>query len=451
MRLARLTSIGLALGIAIAAGGCRRRVLLARPDPPPPPKVTFAWELERDANPMARPKPRPKVASPPIAPAIEAKLAPLRKFPVYGGVYEGRWSKPSRFYEIGKVVLAEATPADLAAMVVDPDAVVRAMALWGYAKRGETAPLRESVCDDAKIPEMTGCFGPATISLGTIACNLLDHPDRLDPVDHADHRPPPRLSTDAANVALSVRMGAADDCLGGSPSSLQASFDYRRITFLGLRMQAPKVPAWKLVRAAARGGDEKSGPLMVAILEDATLPTDARLTAATALVRARPGTDESYVTVIREQEAFLDGAVPGLASRLERALAIHERGLALLSGRLGTLDAPKIQRITDQALALFDEPHPVLIPILLRDDLVVARAKELRPARGRALRALVEGPFAHEGCWDVFRSAPYELRRALDGADRASIAATMTPTELAAFEAAVDALIAKLGADARCL
>jgi hypothetical protein len=454
--LGRLAVLTASAVLALASVGCGRRTLLvARPDPPPE-KPVVRWEIERDPSPLPRPRPRPgskEAASAPkapkIPPEIEAQLGPLRKHPFFGGSSiprVGRLGGPAPFYVVGKAILEKASADDLAALAADPDPIVRAMGLWGYAKRREAGPLLESMCDGATVPESGGCLGPASVSIGAIASELLDDPERLEMSPGRERTP---LVTDDASRALSARLLASDHC-SAPPWSLRASFNGGRITFGGLRMQAPKVPAWKLVKAAARDGADRIGPLMIAILEDEKLPVDARLAAASGLTRARPTRDVDYAATIRAQADFLDGAVPGLSARLERALAIRKRAFAFEDARSAAHSAEAIAKQLDPLLALYAEPHPMLTGLLVHGESLGKHGAALRPVRGQALRALVASPSAHEECWDVDRDFAHQLREALDGRNRIDIELAMTPSELAAFETAVDATLARLDADARC-
>lgn len=447
----RPTLAAVCLGLALASTSCRRQDLTLRPDrveadaADEVPPVT----IELDPAPLAR-LPHARTPSPPLAPALEAKVAELRGTGEVGGARIGfGGARTSPFFRVGLAVLPRATRADLDALLADDDPSLRSLALWGFALRGLGEPVVRHLGDPTPIARHFpgGCLS-GTATVGRIAQDFLADPEWPGRLRGAPSAAAPVLGASAYDE-LAIRLLASDD--------FEASSGFYRhlrdvapvaVTWQELRARAPSVPAWKLVKAFARLHAGSSTPWLRSVLDDRSLPADARLAATSALARSA---GDEIDAVLAAHSRMLDSAGPGLARRLRDAARAKRRADALLE-RFRRGPSSDLERLAPRTAAAILPPHPSVLDVLIGDGRTHgAREPEVQRARGIALRALADMLPGYEACWDAHRGTAYALARALvDKDSRARLSETMSPAELASFETIVTAAVDRLDADVRC-
>jgi hypothetical protein len=407
----------------VAAAACSGRA------PPAPPRRVFPVAAPVRAR-RLRPAPRPE---------LEPLLAALRGTNRVGSVAVGDGGDESTFHRIGTQVLSRADPPLVAWLAADDDPTLRALGLWGAARRGDVDALARHFCDrDLVLVCPWGCACWDT-TVGAIAQAFARRPAWLDRPWEDGPEVPSLLGREAAR-ALEVQTTAIDACRSATAESLirggPSPSDW---TWAPLRQAVPAVPAWMVVKAMARRGDEQATGELARLLGEATLPADARLAAASGLTR-RGGAEAE--AAIGRAGPFLRGQAAGLPGRFEEELAWRRRVRAW----------KETERPGDQALGA-DQLHHALA-LDLPTSFFGSRTREAERARGQALLRVARHLGDYRECWDQYRHTAYELEwllgRESPGEPRGLLRATWTPDEEAEIAAQVQAEVAELDADERC-
>jgi hypothetical protein len=362
-----------------------------------------------------------------------------------GGAAVGEGGVESEFHRVGMALLPAADHALLEWLVADDVPAIRALGFWGLALRGGRRLLLAHFCDRVLVNVCPGgcvCF-PET--LGEVAQQFA-----LDPVWLGDPlgRPvegPPLFGADEKR-SLEIQLLAVDACRPSEEmrrpilGPISAHWNWRDLN------AATPLPAWMLVKAIVRLDATRAGPLLVRVLDDATVPLDGRLAAASGLTRT---TAVEADAALARNAAFLDSTLPGLSARLRGEVSMRKKFHNLVAPIEAVHTWMETQKLAGNAIAALALPHALVldVPAVSYGD----RSDEVDRARARALLWLADHLGEYEDCWDQYRDTAYELDRRLATEARFDLGQSrMTRSEVATIEEKVQSEMTRLDSDARC-
>jgi hypothetical protein len=420
----------------VAAAACSRRATPASTDAPSATPLRV-FPVAAPVH-LQRPRLAPK-------PEIEALLVELRKAHTVGGAAVGYGGDESTFHRIGAQLLPRADAPLLTWLAADDDPTIRALGLWGSALRGDLGTLARHYCDRDIVRVCPGGCICWDTTIGEIAQTFARSPAWLgNPGDEAHQRP--SLLGPEADLTLEVQTTAIDACRPAMEVGVRSgAAKTSRWTWAALRAAVPSVPAWMIVKAISRHDADHATVELTRILDDASLPVDARLAAASGLTR-RGGVEAE--AAIGRAETFLRGQGLGLPRRFEDELSLRRRVQTIVDRLRSMRTWMETQTQADQVLEGYELHHALVLdlPTISFGN----RTDEVERARGQALLWVARHLGDYRECWDQYRSTAYELEWLLGRQSEWGLHATLTPEEQAELAARVQAETARLDADVRC-
>jgi len=379
--------------------------------------------------------------------ALEPLLDELRKANGVGGAAIGFAHQESTFHRVAGELLPKADRKLLEWLAEDDHPTLRALGFAGLAALGERETLLRHVCDRELVEVCPGgciCGGQ---SIGAIAQEYLWSPAWLG-ANHPSVGSSPLLSP-RERTALAFRIAAADACsLGEGATGELKRLGGNGWSWTEVRAATPDVPAWIVVKALSRFDREGALPLLVAVLDDATMPARARLAAASGMTLS---TAEEADAALMRQSAFLDAARKGLAAELREVIRMRRKAEELLAPLDSAHTWMETEKLASHAIDAYAIRHPLVLGLVSTGS-YGARDPDVNRARGDALLWTSHYFAAHEDCWSAYRDVAYALESRLDGEwSRESLAEALPAKKLAVFEANIVATTARLDRDVSCL
>lgn len=431
-----LLVLALMVSATLAAAACSRS---ATPAPTDAPSATPLRVF-----PVAAPV-QPRRLRPAPRPEIEALLAELRETNMVGGAAVGYVGGESTFHRIGAQILPLADTPLLKWLASDDDPTLRTLGLWGSALRGDLDTLARHYCDRDIVRVCPGGCTCWDTTVGEMAQTFALSPAWLgNPGSDADQLP--SLLRPEADLTLEVQTAAIDACRTAMEVRLRhGATEPSRWTWAALRASVSSVPAWMIVKAIARRGGDHATVELTRILEDASLPADARLAAASGLTR-RGGTEAD--AAIARVKTFLRGQGRDLPERFEKELSLRTRVQPIVE-RLESMHTwMETETQAAQVLEVYKLHHALILD--LPTSSFGNRTDEVERARGQELLWVARHLEDYRECWDQYRNTAYDLEWLLDRQSTWGLYAMLTPDEQAELAARVRGEIMQLDAEVRC-